>query len=174
MGLLESVLGSVLNGGQSSQQAPMGQAGGGLGGGLGGIVGALAANPQLLQLLMGLLMGGRSAQAGGATPSGGSPLDGLLEQFQGAGLGDVLGSWIGTGQNRAISPEQIGQVFGQDRLSSLGQQIGMGGQDLASELSQILPGLIDQMTPQGELPRPGQGGGNEGLFGMLEAFGQRR
>lgn len=162
MGLLDSVLGSVLNGGQSPRQA-----GADADGGLGGILGAIASNPQLLQVIMGLLMGGqgRSAQAGG------SPLGGLVEQFNQAGLGDVLGSWIGTGQNRAVSADQLGQVFGQERLSELGAQLGMGGGDLASELSQILPGLVDQMTPQGQLP---QGGGNEGLFGMLEAFGQQR
>lgn len=168
MGLLESVLGSVLNGGQSSPQTPAGQAEGGLGG-LGGILGALASNPQLLQVLMSLLAGGqgRSAQAGGG------PLGGLAEQFQQAGLGDVLGSWIGTGQNRPVSADQLGQVFGQDQLSELGAKLGMGGGDLASELSQILPGLVDQMTPQGQLPEPGAAGGNDGLFGMLEAF-QRR
>lgn len=164
MGLLESVLGSVLNGGQSPQQAPSAA-----GGGLGGIIGALASNPQLMQVLMGLLMGGQGRTANAQAQD--NPLGGLLEQFQQAGLGDVLGSWIGTGQNRAISPDQLGQVFGQERLSQLGAQLGMGGNDFASELSQILPGLVDQITPQGQLP---QAGGNEGLFGMLEAFGQRR
>lgn len=166
MGLLDSVLGSVLNGGQPSSQQP----GANAEGGLGGLLGALASNPQLLQVIMGLLMGsqGRSAQAQGG------PLGGLVEQFNQAGLGDVLGSWIGTGQNRPVSADQLGQVFGQDRLSELGAQLGMGGGDLASQLSQILPGLVDQMTPQGQLPQGGEAGGNEGLFGMLEAFGQRR
>jgi len=168
MGLLESVLGSVLNGGQSHQQAPAAPSAGGLG----GIVGALASNPQLLQVLMGLLMGGQGRTAGAQARD--NPLGGLVEQFQQAGLGDVLGSWIGTGQNREVSPDQLGQVFGQDRLSELGAQLGMGGKDFAGELSQILPGLIDQMTPQGQLPQAGPAGGNEGLFGMLEAFGQRR
>jgi uncharacterized protein YidB (DUF937 family) len=166
MGLLDSVLGSVLNGGQPSSQAPAGQAEGGLG----GILGALASNPQLLQVLMSLLAGGQ----GRAAQAGGGPLGGLVEQFQQAGLGDVLGSWIGTGQNRPVSADQLGQVFGQDRLSELGSQLGMGGGDLASQLSQILPGLVDQMTPQGQLPQPGAAGSNEGLFGMLEAFDQRR
>lgn len=178
MGLLESVLGSVLNGGAPSQQQPNTPATGGLGGlgglggGLGGIVAALAANPQLLQVLMGLLSGqGRAGAAAGGQAGG---LGGLVEQFQQAGLGDVLGSWIGTGQNRQISGDQLGQVFGQDRLSELGAQLGMGGGAFANELSQILPGLVDQMTPQGKLPEPGDAGSNEGLFGMLEAFGQQR
>lgn len=163
MGLLDSVLGSVLNGGQSSRQAPDASAAGGLG----GLIGALASNPQLLQVLMGLLTGG---QARGAQAGGGSPLGGLVEQFQRAGLGDVLGSWIGTGQNHAVSADQLGQVFGQDRLSELGAQLGLGGQDFAHQLSQVLPGLVDQLTPQGQLPQEGEAGSNEGLFGMLEAF----
>lgn len=177
MGLLESVLGSVLNGGQSSQQAPsapsMGGMGGAMGGGLGGIIGALASNPQLMQVLMSLLSGGGRANAqGGAGGLGG--LGGLGAQFEQAGLGDVLGSWIGTGQNRPVSADQLGQVFGQDQLSELGAKLGMGGGDFANELSQILPGLIDTMTPEGRVPEAPAGGSNPNdLFGMLEAF-QRR
>lgn len=170
MGLLESVLGSVLNGGQSSPQAPGHAPGAGALGGLGGLLGALASNPQLLQVIMGLLAGGQ----GRAAPAQDNPFGGLTDRFEQAGLGDVLGSWIGTGQNRPVSPDQLGQVFGQDRLSELGAQLGMGGRDFAAELSQVLPGLVDQLTPQGRLPQPGEGGGNEGLFGMLEAFGQQR
>jgi uncharacterized protein YidB (DUF937 family) len=177
MGLLESVLGSVLNGGQSSQQAPQSPSlGGGMGGGLGGIIGALASNPQLMQVLMSLLSGGQGragAQGGGGGLGG---LGGLGAQFEQAGLGDVLGSWIGKGQNRPVSADQLGQVFGQDQLSELGAKLGMGGGELASELSQILPNLVDQMTPDGrvpEAPAGGAGGNPNDLFGMLEAF-QRR
>lgn len=175
MGLLESVLGSVLNGGQSQQpQAPSAA------GGLGGIIGALASNPQLMQVLMSLLSGqGRSGAQAGAQADGGGlggmgGLGGLAAQFQQAGLGDVLSSWIGTGQNREVSGDQLTQVFGQDQLSKLGAQLGTDGAGLAGQLSQILPGLIDQMTPEGRVPDAAQGGGNPNdLFGMLEAF-QRR
>jgi uncharacterized protein YidB (DUF937 family) len=180
MGLLESVLGSVLNGGQSSQQAPQSPSlGGGMGGGLGGIIGALASNPQLMQVLMSLLSGGQGragAQGGGGGGGGLGGLGGLGAQFEQAGLGDVLGSWIGKGQNRPVSADQLGQVFGQDQLSELGAKLGMGGGELASELSQILPNLVDQMTPDGrvpEAPAGGAGGNPNDLFGMLEAF-QRR
>lgn len=176
MGLLESVLGSVLNGGPSSQQAPSGASAGALGGlgGLGGIVGALAANPQLLQVLMSLLSGGGQGRSGAQAGGGGlGGLGGLGEQFQQAGLGDVLSSWIGTGQNRQVSGDQLTQVFGQDKLSQLGAQLGMDGSSLAGELSQILPSLIDQMTPQGQVPQAAESGNPNDLFGMLEAF-QRR
>lgn len=175
MGLLESVLGSVLGGGQSSQQAPAAPS---MGGGLGGIVGALASNPQLMQVLMSLLSGqGRSgAEAGGGATAGGlGGLGGLAAQFQQAGLGDVLSSWIGKGQNQPVSGEQLSQVFGQDQLSQLGAKLGMDGSGLAGELSKILPSLVDQMTPQGQVPESGASAGNpHDLFGMLEAFQQRR
>ena len=78
MGLLDSVLGAVLNNGQQQQQPQ---------GGLGGIIGMLASNPQLIQVVTGML--GNNSEVGG--------LGGLAAKFQQAGLGDVLGSWIGSG-----------------------------------------------------------------------------
>lgn len=167
MGLLDSVLGAVLNGGQSAQQQAPSAAGG-----MGGIIGALTSNPQLMHVLMSLLsgQGGTGAQAGGGGLGG---LGGLAAQFQQAGLGDVLSSWIGTGQNHAVSGDQLTQVFGQDQLSQLGAKLGMDGSGLAGELSKILPGLVDQMTPQGQLPTQADNGNPNDLFGMLEAFKQR-
>ena len=101
MGLLDSVLGAVLNNGQQQQQPQ--------GGGLGGIIGMLASNPQLIQAVTGML--GNNSQLGG--------LGGLVEKFQQAGLGDVVGSWIGTGQNQPISADQLSSVLGSDALLSL-------------------------------------------------------
>lgn len=164
MGLLDSVLGAVLNGGQSAQQQAPSAAGG-----MGGIIGALASNPQLMHVLMSLLSG----QGGTGAQAGGGGLGGLAAQFQQAGLGDVLSSWIGTGQNHAVSGDQLTQVFGQDQLSQLGAKLGMDGSGLAGELSKILPGLVDQMTPQGQLPTQADNGNPNDLFGMLEAFKQR-
>lgn len=165
MGLLDSVLGAVLNGGQSAQQQAPSAAGG-----MGGIIGALASNPQLMHVLMSLLSG----QGGAGAQAGGGGLGGLAAQFQQAGLGDVLSSWIGTGQNHAVSGDQLTQVFGQDQLSQLGAKLGMDGSGLAGELSKILPGLVDQMTPQGQVPTQADSGNPNDLFGMLEAFSQRR
>jgi uncharacterized protein YidB (DUF937 family) len=181
MGLLESVLGSVLGGGQSPQQTPSASSAGGglgglagLGGGLGGIVGALASNPQLMQILMSLLSGQGRAGAPSGSAGGLGGLGGLIAQFQQAGLGDVLSSWIGTGQNQPVTGQQLTNVFGHDQLSQLGAQVGMDGSGLASELSKILPGLIDQMTPQGQVPQAAESGNPNDLFGLLEAFQPRR
>lgn len=156
MGLLDSVLGSVLNevqGGSTQQPSHAGA-----GAGLGGIVAMLAANPQLIQALMSLL--GNDGQHGG--------LGGLAAKFQQAGLGDVIGSWIGTGQNRAISGDQLSQVLGQDTLSQLGSQFGIDPSQMAGQLSQVLPGLVDHLTPQGQAPEQGVGSGDD-LFGLLRS-----
>ncbi len=148
MGLLDSVLGSVL-GGQQTAQA-------GQGGGLGGLLAMLLNNPQLLQVAASLL--GNDGQHGG--------LGGLAGRFQQAGLGDVMASWIGTGENQPVSGAQIGEVLGQDTLSGLAQQLGVNESDAAGQLASILPGLIDHLTPGGQAPQGGLGNAGD-LLGML-------
>ena len=71
-----------------------------------------------------------------------------MSKFQQGGLGDVVQSWISTGPNLPISPEQLGQALGPDTLS----QLGAGGQDLLGPLSQLLPQVVDGLTPGGQLP----------------------
>lgn len=164
MGLLDAVLGSVLSGGQQQGGGGLGSAlGGALGGGGGGMGGGLAG------MLGGLLGGGGQAGAANSPlaailgsllanngPAGG--LGGLMEAFQRNGQGDVLGSWIGTGQNMPISPDALGKVLGPDVLSQLGAQAGGVPQgDLLGSLAQILPGIVDKMTPQGQAPQGGFG-----------------
>ena len=137
MGLLDSVLGSVLGGGQ---QQPAG--GGGGTGALINIVAGMLANSQ---------------QQGGGVGGSGGGLAGLVEQFQRSGLGDVMNSWIGTGQNQSISPDQLGGVLGDDMLGKLTQQTGMNPGDLLGQLSQMLPQMVDHATPEGKIPEGGLG-----------------
>lgn len=148
MGLLDSVLGSVLGGGQAAQP--------GQGGGLGGLLGMLMNNPQLLQVAASLL--GNDGQHGG--------LGGLAGKFQQAGLGDVMASWVGSGENQPISGQQIGDVLGQDALSGLARQLGVNESDAAGQLAGFLPGLIDHLTPAGQAPQGGLGNAGD-LLGML-------
>jgi len=96
-------------------------------------------------------------------------LEGLIAKFQQAGLGDVVASWIGTGQNKAISGDQLGQVLGNDTLSGLARQLGLGSGDVAGQLSSILPGLVDKLTPAGQAPAGGLGNA-EDLLGSLGAL----
>jgi len=121
--------------------------------------------------LLGLLASGAltkgGAPAGAATgASASSPdagagdllggLGGLLDRFQQNGLGDVVNSWIGPGQNKAVTPGQLASTLGPDILKSLTQQSGLSQQDLIAQLSQILPGVVDKLTPNGRLPTPAE------------------
>lgn len=135
MGLLDSLVGSVV-----SQALGGSQQGG---------------QAALIQALIGMLMngglGGGAAQA--SAPAGG--LGGLLEQFQRSGLGDVAASWVSTGQNLPVSAEQIGQVLGPDVLGQLARSAGMDSGAAGGALAQILPQVVDAMTPDGRLPQQG-------------------
>ena len=146
MGLLDSVLGAVTGNNNTSAD----------GNGLGGLLGTLLQNPQILQAITGML--GNDGQQGG--------LGGLMEKFQQAGMGDVMNSWVGTGANQPISGDQLGQVLGQDTLADLASKIGMDRDAAAGQLSQILPGIIDRLTPQGQAPQGGLGNAGD-LMGML-------
>ena len=142
MGLLDSVMGSV-----------MGAAQGGQAGGLGA--------DALMQVMGGLLGGG------GAAPSGGAAgLLGLIQQFQHGGLGEVVQSWVGTGANLPISAEQLQSVLGNGQLGALAQQVGLSPADLAGHLSQVLPQVIDHLTPGGQVPQGGVDLG-QALGGLL-------
>ncbi|MGJ4890892.1 YidB family protein [Bradyrhizobium sp. HKCCYLRH3099] len=120
------------------QGGPLGGAlGGGLGGGLGNIIaGGLG----------GLLAGG----AAGSVLSGG--LGDLLRQFQEKGHGDTANSWVSPGENKPISPGDLANALGADQLDQLTAQSGLSRDELLSGLSQYLPKVIDQLTPDGRLP----------------------
>ena len=96
--------------------------------------------------LGGLLAGG----AAGSVISGG--LGDLLRQLQQNGQGEVANSWVGTGQNRPISPNDLATALGADQINSLMSQSGLSRDELLSGLSQHLPDVIDHLTPDGRLP----------------------
>jgi uncharacterized protein YidB (DUF937 family) len=107
------------------------------GGGLGG----------LLQGPLGGLLAGGGA---GSVLSGG--LNDLLKQFQQDGQGDVVQSWIGTGPNKSISSDVLSKVLSPDQIRTLSAQSGMSRDDLIATLSQQLPELVNQLTPNGRIP----------------------
>ena len=78
---------------------------------------------------------------------------GLLQKFQQGGLGDIASSWIGTGQNLPISADQLQGVFGGDMLGQLAGNLGIAPETASSQLADVLPGLVDKLTPNGELPQ---------------------
>lgn len=122
-----------------------------------------------LGAVLGSMLGGGAAGPGtGATVPGGG-LGDLLQQFQRAGLGDVMASWIGTGQNAPISPGQLGQVLGDDFVAGLAQRTGAAPDDLLGQLSQLLPQMVDRATPEGRVPDDGLGD----IGAILARFDQR-
>ncbi len=142
----------------SQQGAPAGgtaaPGGGGLAGGLpGGLAGGLGG---LLQGGLGGLLGGGSAGSALGGGSAGSVLSGglndLLKQLEQGGQGDVAKSWVGTGPNKAIAPDDLANALGSDRINQLMQVSGMSRDDLLNGLSQHLPGVVDQLTPGGRVP----------------------
>ena len=83
-------------------------------------------------------------------------LQGLAQRFQQSGLGDVLDSWVSTGQNQPIDPNSLQEVLGRDRVTQMTQQAGVPAQQGSSVLAVLLPQLIDQLTPQGQMPQQNQ------------------
>jgi uncharacterized protein YidB (DUF937 family) len=149
MGLLDEVIGAALRSkaphaqGQSPQRAPAQD--------------QFSQIAVALQELLAPKQGpGPAAQAGEATAAAGqqssSGLDVLLRLFQQNGFGEIINSWIGTGQNQPISPTQLRQALGRETVNDLSQQTGVPHDDLLSQLSRYLPGVIDKLTPNGQLP----------------------
>jgi uncharacterized protein YidB (DUF937 family) len=83
-------------------------------------------------------------------------VQGIVAQLEQQGLGGVARSWVSSGANQAISPEQISKVFASSGvLTELAARAGMSPQDLAQKLSQALPAAVDKLTPGGSIPKSG-------------------
>lgn len=126
------------------QSAPQqADSGGGL---LGGILGGLGG------LLGGTLASGGASSAPAAPGPLSGGLGGLLDQLKQSGLGDKVDSWVGQGSNHQIEPGQLGDALGQKTLSEIAAHAGIDQQELLNQLSQVLPGLVDKLTTNGQVP----------------------
>ena len=128
-GGLGDILGGLLGGGRPSGMPPSGMPSPSGSGGLGDI-----------------LAGG----LGGSVLSGG--LGNLVKQMQENGYGRQAQSWVGHGENEAIPPGDLAKALGADDIDALTKQTGMNRDELLSGLSQHLPNLVDQLTPEGRVP----------------------
>lgn len=79
-------------------------------------------------------------------------LAGLIQSFETAGLGDVVGSWVSTGENRSISAAQIESALGNERIVQFASQLGIDPAQAAEKLAEYLPQAVDQLTPDGTVP----------------------
>jgi uncharacterized protein YidB (DUF937 family) len=118
---------------------------------MGGLNGGSAGNP----LLDGVL--GMISQSGG--------IGGLAQSFRDKGLGALMDSWISTGHNLPISADQIRQALGNEQVGALAAKLGIPHDQIASHLSELLPQVIDKLTPHGQVP---EGGALESALAMLK------
>jgi len=105
------------------------------------------------------LGGGQSSGLAGAVlqmlqnqPGG---IAGLMQNFQQNGLGNLLQSWIGTGQNLPISADQIKQVLGHEQVAHIADQAGISHEEASNGLAALLPQIVDHLTPNGQVPQSG-------------------
>jgi uncharacterized protein YidB (DUF937 family) len=96
---------------------------------------------------LGTLLGGAAA---GSVLSGG--LGRLINDLQNSGQGRVAQSWVNRGPNDEIAPADLKKALGSETLDALAKQTGLSRDELLEGLSQNLPDLIDQLTPNGRLP----------------------
>ncbi|HVO12297.1 MAG TPA: YidB family protein [Vicinamibacteria bacterium] len=145
MGLLDSLLGK--------------------GGALGSVAQMVANNPQVLTAAVALL-NPKDPSVGG---TGG--LGGVIAAFEKAGLGPMVSQWIANGPNPPASPGQVTSALGSDVLAQFAQKAGLGQGEAASVLASVLPGLVDHLTPTGQLPAGDQL--QNALGGLLAGLAHR-
>ena len=125
MGLLDSILSGVLNNQQAGQAPPM--------------------PPQsMLQNVLALL---QNQNVGG--------LSGLIQKFERAGLGHVVSGWVSNGPNPPVSADQVHAALGDQPVQQFAQQSGMSFADAKNVLAQMLPHMVDHLTPNGNVPSQG-------------------
>lgn len=152
MGLLDAALGAVMKHGTAGSAAAAGTPTAGLG----GLIGLAAQNPKLVQAVVSLLSNDG--------PVGGLP--GLVARFQQAGLGELIASWLSAGANQPVSADQVSRVLDGGPLQQMAAQLGVAPGTAAQQLAQVLPALVDQLSPQGQAPQGGFGQQAD-LLGML-------
>jgi len=119
-------------------------------------------------LLVGKMLSGRSAEQPDQpqTPVPAEPtasdggllggLGGLLGKLRDAGHGNVADSWVGTGQNQSINANDLGAALGPQVIREIAQRTGLDEQELLKQLSTALPGIVDKLTPNGQVPQQHQ------------------
>lgn len=164
-GVLGDLLGNVTSGQQGSPQQTQPGAPQTGGGGLGGLNPVLIAVLGMLasRAIGGMMQGG---QAGGSAPQGGPDgqggqggggLDGLLEQFRRGGMGSAFDSWVGRGSNEAVEPQQLEQMLGKDSIHDLAVRMGISDAEASRQVADVLPDVVDRLTPDGRAPANGFG-----------------
>jgi uncharacterized protein YidB (DUF937 family) len=109
-------------------------------GALEGSVPASQVHPGLMDVVSSLM-----TQGGG--------VQGLVSQFEQQGLGHIVSSWIGTGENLAITPDQVQAVLGEPHIAAVAARLGLSTADVTNQLAGMLPHAVDSVTPAGTVPQ---------------------
>jgi uncharacterized protein YidB (DUF937 family) len=121
----------------------------------------------LMLALLALLASGALSRGGGTQPPAGTGaqpapdngtggllggLGGLLTKLEQGGLGNAANSWVAPGPNQPVSPGQLGSALGPDIIRTIAQRSGLSKDEVRNELAQVLPVVVDKLTPNGRLP----------------------
>src|SRR5512136_1961776 len=112
---------------------------------LGKVLGGGSSQNPLMDIVLGLIT---NPQSGG--------LQGLIQMFSQKGLGDAMSSWISTGENQPVSSDQIQHALGGNLIQQIAQQLGSSKSEVSGGLANLLPDVIDKLTPAGKLPEGNQ------------------
>lgn len=94
-------------------------------------------------------------------------VDGLISALRAGGLGGVVDSWVSTGTNQPVPPQQLGTALGPDTVNQLSAKTGLSIESLLPLLAAFLPMIIDQLTPDGNVPKPGAAGAGQADIGNV-------
>lgn len=106
----------------------------------------------LLDGILGGAIGVSALQFAGKLINDHGGIAGIAQEFQKQGLGGMVQSWIGGGANQPITPEQVHQMLGADKVAQLAQESGLPAHEVVAHIATTLPQAVDQMTPNGRLP----------------------
>lgn len=112
---------------------------------LGKVLGGGSSQNPLMDIVLGLIT---NPQTGG--------LQGLIQRFKEKGLGEAVSSWISTGENQPVSGEQIQHALGGNFIQRIAEQLGSSKSEVSGSLPNLLPQIIDKLTPNGSLPESDQ------------------
>ncbi len=124
---------------------------------LGKVLGGSGSQNPLMDIVLGLIS---NPQTGG--------LQGLIQTFKEKGLGDAVSSWISTGENQPVSGSQIQHALGGNFIQQIAEKLGSSGSEVSGGLANLLPEIIDKLTPNGSLPESDQL--NQGLESLKQKF----
>jgi uncharacterized protein YidB (DUF937 family) len=102
--------------------------------------------------ILGGIVGGGIASAVNVILEKHGGIQGVVNEFERNGLGPTVQSWVGTGPNQPISPDQLHNALGPDLLRQISEKTGIPVPELTQKLSQILPQAVDHLTPNGTIP----------------------